>query len=225
MGPLTGCKPFCILWNTLQTRWFIEPFCRILSVINSPASCSIFFDKFSLFSIYCSKLSVLIFSCRLVLSYQLDFILVENSVLDPPGHKYNLEDIIVFQTWFLSFLIRQFSEVSDIAALSILCIQTFYTKGKKKLLNFIYNSFCSFYLRYSLVKGARGWDMMLQVMDLLWPHNQSLPIRWLQSWTFIIEGCFPACLFALPLVTQVVLNFSTFPLTDLTLLKVECCCA
>lgn len=165
MGLLTGCKPFCILWNTLQTRWIIEPFCRILSVINTPASCSIFFDKFSLFSIYCSKLSVLIFSCRLVLSYQLDFILVENRVLDPPGHKYNLEDIIVFQTWFLSFLIHQFSEVSDIAALSILYTQTFYTKGKN-LLNYIYNSFYSFHLCYSLVK------------------EQGTEILCFKSWTF-----------------------------------------
>lgn len=98
-------QAFLYFMNTLRTGWFIELFCRILSFTNTPASCSVFFVwQVQAVLPYCSKLQVLIFSYRLVLSYQLDWTLFENRVLFPHRHKYSVGDIIVSQAKFLFFL-------------------------------------------------------------------------------------------------------------------------
>lgn len=144
---------FLYFMNTLQTRWFIELLCRILSFTNPSASCSIFFDKIQAVLPYFSKLWVLIFLSRLVLSYQLDWTWFENRALYPHRHKYSLGDIIVSPTRFLGALIHRLSEVSSTAALFTLCTQTFYTKGTTKLPNCVYKSSHSFHLRDSPVKG------------------------------------------------------------------------
>lgn len=49
MGRLTRCSLFFYFISTFQRRWFIELFCRILSVTHTPVGCSIFFDNFRLF--------------------------------------------------------------------------------------------------------------------------------------------------------------------------------
>lgn len=144
--PLTGCGPFYILWAPFKQDDLLSCFAGFCHLPAPPARCSIFFDKIQAVFPYCSKLWVLIFSYRLVLSYQLDWTRFENRVLYPHRHKYSLGDIIVSPARFLGALIHQFSEVSSSAALFALCPQTFYTKGTTKLPNCVHTSSHSFQL-------------------------------------------------------------------------------
>lgn len=147
VGPLTGCRPFCILWTPFKQDDLLSSFagfCQLPTPLPAAASfltssvCSLLLQQTLSPDIFI-QISLVILT-RLHISW--------DRVLYPPGHKYSLEDIIVFQIRFLGFLIRQFSEVSDIAALFTLCTQAFYTKGKTKILNCVYKSCYSFHLCY-----------------------------------------------------------------------------